>query len=458
MFSSLWQGRLGGILGYYLLINNNGNPSMRLNLFLKSKSNQFLHLLTSCFLFLTTFILILFIHLSLSHAAQVTLAWDPSPTQDVIGYKIYYGASSHNYTVNVDVGKVTMYTISTLESGKTYYLAATAYDIDRIESDFTNELAYTVPSECTYSISPTSQSFNASGGSGTVNVTTPSGCSWTATSNASWLVITSNSSVTGNGVVNYSVSANTNASSRTGTLTIAGKTFTVTQSGVSQYTLTITKAGTGSGTVTNNLTGTTFSAGTVVTLTATPNTNSTFTGWSGGYTGTSSTCTITMNANISVTATFTLKTYTITASAGANGSVSPSGSVKVNYGASQTFTITPNTNYSINDVKVDGASVGKVSSYTFTNVTANHTIEASFTLISSSQSYTITASVQGSGSIMPSGEVIVRNGGRKNFTIRHKRGYKITDVKVDGVSVGKTRSYRFRNVTSNHTITATFGN
>jgi hypothetical protein len=72
-------------------------------------------------------------------------------------------------------------------------------------------------------------------------------------------------------------------------------------------------------------------------------------------------------------------TYTITATAGANGRISPSGSVAVALGTSKTFTITPSKNYTIQNVTVDGASVGAVSSYTFSNVTANHTIRATFT-------------------------------------------------------------------------------
>jgi hypothetical protein len=86
---------------------------------------------------------------------------------------------------------------------------------------------------CSYSISPTSQSFGSGGGSGSVSVTAGSGCSWTAVSNASWITITSGSSGSGNGTVNYSVAANTSTSSRTGTMTIAGQSFTVNQSGVS---------------------------------------------------------------------------------------------------------------------------------------------------------------------------------------------------------------------------------
>ncbi|MBM3242795.1 T9SS type A sorting domain-containing protein [Candidatus Poribacteria bacterium] len=73
-----------------------------------------------------------------------------------------------------------------------------------------------------------------------------------------------------------------------------------------------------------------------------------------------------------------IPSYTITASAGTGGSINPSGEVTVNYGGSQTFTITPDTGYYIADVLVDSASVGAVESYTFSNVTANHTISASF--------------------------------------------------------------------------------
>ena len=70
--------------------------------------------------------------------------------------------------------------------------------------------------------------------------------------------------------------------------------------------------------------------------------------------------------------------FTITASAGANGSISPSGAVLVASGASQPFTITPNAGYIVADVLADGVTVGAVTTHTFTNVTADHTISASF--------------------------------------------------------------------------------
>jgi len=74
----------------------------------------------------------------------------------------------------------------------------------------------------------------------------------------------------------------------------------------------------------------------------------------------------------------TINQFTISASAGANGSISPVGSVAVNQGASQSFTITPNAGYAVNAVTVDGASQGAISSYSFSNVQAAHTISATF--------------------------------------------------------------------------------
>ena len=82
------------------------------------------------------------------------------------------------------------------------------------------------------------------------------------------------------------------------------------------------------------------------------------------------------------------------------------GDVVVTAGDDQSFTITPDGGYQVADVVVDGASVGAVASYTFTNVQANHTIEASFEEIPADE-YTITASAGANGSIDPSGAVVV---------------------------------------------------
>ena len=70
--------------------------------------------------------------------------------------------------------------------------------------------------------------------------------------------------------------------------------------------------------------------------------------------------------------------HTIRASAGANGTISPAGWTSVGEGGEQTFTITPDAGYAVAKVLVDGRSVGAVTSYTFRNVTQDHTIEAVF--------------------------------------------------------------------------------
>jgi hypothetical protein len=76
----------------------------------------------------------------------------------------------------------------------------------------------------------------------------------------------------------------------------------------------------------------------------------------------------------------TYSVFTIAASAGAHGKITPSGNVIAGQGGNQTFLIAPASDYQVADVKVDGVSVGAVTSYTFSGVTAGHTISASFAL------------------------------------------------------------------------------
>ena len=73
--------------------------------------------------------------------------------------------------------------------------------------------------------------------------------------------------------------------------------------------------------------------------------------------------------------------YTIKATAGTGGAISPSGNVSVRGGRDQTFTITPDQGYAVSDVKIDGESVGAVTSYSFENVRKAHTIAVSFATI-----------------------------------------------------------------------------
>ncbi len=89
----------------------------------------------------------------------------------------------------------------------------------------------------------------------------------------------------------------------------------------------------------------------------------------------------TVTADHTIAASFVINTYTIVASAGTGGSITPSGNVVVSCGANQGFSIAPDACHTIGDVLVDGVSVGAVSSYTFSNVQASHTIAASFNAI-----------------------------------------------------------------------------
>jgi uncharacterized repeat protein (TIGR03803 family) len=84
---------------------------------------------------------------------------------------------------------------------------------------------------CGFALGSTNQEFAAAGGNGTVSVIASNGCAWTATNNDNFITITSGSSGSGNGTVHYSVAANSSTNPVTGTMTIAGETFTVTQAG-----------------------------------------------------------------------------------------------------------------------------------------------------------------------------------------------------------------------------------
>jgi hypothetical protein len=196
----------------------------------------------------------------------------------------------------------------------------------------------------------------------------------------------------------------------------------------------------------------TYEHGTVVALTATPATGYHFVNWTGDVTGTANPVDVTMDANKAVTANFAVTTWTITASAGTGGTISPSGAVAVNEGADQAFTIAPSIGFHIADVIVDGVSLGAITTYTFSNVTAAHTIAANFAI----NTYTITASAGAHGAIAPEGATTLDYGSGQTYTITPATNYHVADVLVDGVSVGAVTSYPFTNVASDHTIAASF--
>ncbi len=159
-----------------------------------------------------------------------------------------------------------------------------------------------------------------------------------------------------------------------------------------------------------------------------------------------------IKAGHKIQAFFEIDNYTIEASAGANGNIAPSGNVLANHGANQIFTITPVANYHLLDVKIDGASAGPLTTHTFNNITANHTIRAFFGI----DNYKIEASAGPGGSITPSGNMLADHASNQIFTITPLANCHVLDVEIDGESIGPVTEYNFTNITSAHTIRATF--
>ena len=224
-------------------------------------------------------------------------------------------------------------------------------------------------------------------------------------------------------------------------------------------------------------------------------------------------------------------TYTITPTVGANGTITPATAQIVAKGDQITFAIVPGAGFYIDTLTVDGAAVQPAKSYTFTNVTADHTIAATFaatpamcsitsSMVSSGGTivpgapvwmlpvgggityyfvpdagyhvdtvlvdgwpvaldddaysfekvdrdhtvsvefaanvWTLSASISGKGSIDPTGTQEVLEGTSATYAITPDAGNKISDVLVDGVSIGIQTSYTFDSVTEDHTIQAKF--
>ena len=149
-----------------------------------------------------------------------------------------------------------------------------------------------------------------------------------------------------------------------------------------------------------------------------------------------------------------LSQYLIISSSGPNGNISPLGIDTVTFGMNQTFIITPNTGYHIDTVVVDGLRVDSTTSYTFTNITTNHTIRAVFRI----NQYLIIASTGLHGTVSPSGTVQVNYGSSQEFIFNPDPGYGVDSLLVDSVKVTAVPNYTFVNVTRNHTLIVAFKN
>ncbi|MDR0834251.1 MAG: leucine-rich repeat protein [Candidatus Symbiothrix sp.] len=150
--------------------------------------------------------------------------------------------------------------------------------------------------------------------------------------------------------------------------------------------------------------------------------------------------------------------YTISVSAGANGQISPSGNQTVAFGQNTTFTFTPDTNYEINEVLIDGVNNTEAvaaGSYTFENANTNHSFSVTFKKLT----YTIAVSSDENGTITPASNQTVEIGNNLTVTFAPNTEYEIYQVLIDDVNnlvAVSTGSYTFENVTENHSIIVTF--
>lgn len=146
------------------------------------------------------------------------------------------------------------------------------------------------------------------------------------------------------------------------------------------------------------------------------------------------------------------KEHSITATSAAGGKISYSGVKSFLEGSDVTYNLTPNTNFAVANLDVDGVSQGKVSSYTFMNLTTSHTINATFEQVS----FTVTATAGPNGTITPAGAVNVAKGSSQLFTFTPNSGYKVSNVFVNNVAKGPSDTYTLTNIASDLKINVIF--
>ncbi len=172
----------------------------------------------------------------------------------------------------------------------------------------------------------------------------------------------------------------------------------------------------------------------------------------GGNLAGSTFTTATVTGDCSVIANFAINSYTVTASSGGNGSITPA-TQSVNHDGTASFTVTPAGGYHVVSVSGDTCSVtGSGNSYSAANVQANCAVTATFAI----DSYTVTASSGGNGSITPPTQS-VNHGDAASFNVMPASGYHVVSVSGDTCSVtGSGSSYSAANIQADCAVTATF--
>ena len=142
--------------------------------------------------------------------------------------------------------------------------------------------------------------------------------------------------------------------------------------------------------------------------------------------------------------------YTITTSAGSNGSITPSATV--NYGSSKTINMSPSTGYEVNEVIVDGVNKGKITTYTFNNITNNHTISVTFKKLDE-QKFTVNCTTVQNGniSVSPTSATV---GTKITIYVNPSEGYRLKQI--DSSPVVNINNNQFTMPAQNVTLTPVF--
>jgi len=430
---------------------------------IKLSISTYLRFRFSILIIIIVFLASLFSVIPSSFSAEVAIGWDPVVDPELAGYVVYYktGLSSTSYDgtgldqgdsgIRIPVESLATpdsptYALTGLQEGETYYFVVTAFNTSGYESGYSNEIMYTpIPPVVTYRITASNGVNGRITPGGTTPVTQGENQTYVISPDPNYHIadvqvdgvsvgpvaeytfsnVTSDHTIyAGFEVDSYSVPRTIDAS--------CGANGSISPAGLINVV-----------------------EGSDITFQIVPDTNYHITevlvdGASAGAVGMYTFSHVT--ADHTITAAFDINSYVITASSGFNGSISPTGRVSVDHGGSQTFTITPEAGYQVGQLTIDGAPAAPESSYSFTHVTADHSISVSFV----SNPHTITASAGDNGSISPAGSVPVEHGSSQTFTISADPNYSIADVQVDGASVGAVTSYTFADVTADHSLSALF--
>ena len=398
-----------------------------------------------------------------SFSAEVTLAWDPNTETDLAGYKVYYktGSSGTPYDgTGIDQGdsgiSIPLDNLATpdnpslsltgLQDNEFYYLVVTAVDSSGNESGYSNEAMYESSSTVVAYVITSSSGPNGSiTPAGTTTVTQGVNQTYSISPDANYHI---------QDVQVDGVSVGPVAEYTFSNIMSNHDIYTTFEEDPTIITHTITASCGANGSI-SPAGSVDVASGSDITFSIVPNPNYYIKDVQvdGVSIGTVNAHTFsTVSTDHTITASFDINTYIITASSGLHGSISPTGNAAVIHGGNQTFDITSKAGYHIGQVTVDGAVVTLANSYSFTNVTSNHSISVNFV----PNTYTITASAGDYGSISPVGPVSIEHGSSQTYTISADPGYSIVDVKVDGASVDAVTSYTFSNIAADHTISALF--